>query len=405
MITPLAMVFGLGCHDHGMATVRRRVPVYYPPPPASPRIVHLTSIDPADAFARKRHALDRFLFGSDVAEVDRVGKPYGVATANGSLYVCDTQRRVVHVLDYDGRRRIRLGGSGPGRLITPVAVAADAHGRVYVADTGRGQVVVFSRAGEYEQAWSAPGDRAFRPADVACHAGRVYVLNAGNPADPVGASGPVIQSDRRPDRKAATVESDGSHPPFGAVEVYDPKTGELLRTIGDSVGDTTVWPSGLAVSDDDRVFVADAGVCRIQGFDANGSLSVVIGGAGDRAGLFARPRHLDFGPDGILYAVDAAFGRVQMFDREGRVLMTFGRGDTASVGDGRDPPSRKATDLVLPAGICIDRSLIPEFAKFVPDGFSTDYLIFVSDQAGAAPVRVYAFGRATTRGPGGGEDG
>jgi hypothetical protein len=82
-----------------------------------------------------------------------------------------------------------------------------------------------------------------------------------------------------------------------------------------------------------------------------------------------------------------------MFDSQGRLLMSFGRNDVsvdcASRNDRRGEPGT----LVLPAGMCTDRSLLPEFARFVPGGFIADYLIFVSDQAGRAPVHVYALGR------------
>ena len=78
--------------------------------------------------------------------------------------------------------------------------------------------------------------------------------------------------------------------------------------------------------------------------------------------------------------MDAAFQRVQVFDSQGRVLMLFG-------GPGDEPGS-----LTLPAGICIDRTLLPHFADRIPPGFDAEYLVFVSDQFGAHRVGVYAFG-------------
>ena len=59
-----------------------------------------------------------------------------------------------------------------------------------------------------------------------------------------------------------------------------------------------------------------------------------------------------------------------MFDEKDRVLMLFG-------GPGSGPG-----DLTLPGGIAVDRSLLPHFEDYVPDGFQADYLVLVSDQFG-----------------------
>ena len=120
--------------------------------------------------------------------------------------------------------------------------------------------------------------------------------------------------------------------------------------------------------------------CRVQMFAPDGTVLRAFGQPGDRAGEFSRPKHVAVSDDGTVYVVDAAFQRVQMFDDQGRVLMLFG-------GPGSAPGS-----MTLPAGLCIDRTLLPFFADRIPAGFQADYLIFVSDQFGPSKISVYAFG-------------
>lgn len=393
LVVLLAASAGVGCH-RGSPQPAGIGGAYYPPRPASPRIVHLTAIHPGNTFGRERAPLARFLFGPDERDADGAGKPFGLTAADGKLYVCDTQRRVVYVLDHVTRRRILLGEIGPGRLTKPVAVATDEDGRVFVADAGRGQVVVYSPTYEFRRSIGALDGRPFKPVDVAWHAGSLYVLNAYVHA------GSMDTTEREgdfgsPSTVADATRGDDQTRSVGKIEVIDPSTGALLRTIEAGIAAPLFWPCGLAVAQDGRVLVTDVAACQVHVFAAEGGGSSSFGGPGDRAGRFARPRHLDVGPDGTLFVVDAAFGRVQMFDRQGRLLMSFGREDAlADGGSLRDSP-REPGELVLPAGVCTDRSMLPEFARFVPGGFTADYLIFVSDQAGRAPVHVYAFGRSS----------
>ena len=55
------------------------------------------------------------------------------------------------------------------------------------------------------------------------------------------------------------------------------------------------------------------------------------------------PKGVAVGRRGHIYVVDARFENVQVFDAQGRILMSFGR---EGWGDG---------EFWLPAGMCIDR--------------------------------------------------
>jgi sugar lactone lactonase YvrE len=61
-------------------------------------------------------------------------------------------------------------------------------------------------------------------------------------------------------------------------------------------------------------------------------------------GYFSQPKGITVDAEGRLYVVDAHFEAVQVFDPQGRVLMSFGR-------EGQGPG-----EFWLPVGICADDS-------------------------------------------------
>jgi hypothetical protein len=82
-----------------------------------------------------------------------------------------------------------------------------------------------------------------------------------------------------------------------------------------------------------------------------------------------------------VYVSDAAFENVQLFDRDGRLLMDFGQ-----PGEGKE-------GLNLPTGVTIDRDNVEWFRRFAREGFDIEYLIFVASQFGPNKIDVFGFGR------------
>jgi DNA-binding beta-propeller fold protein YncE len=69
-----------------------------------------------------------------------------------------------------------------------------------------------------------------------------------------------------------------------------------------------------------------------------------VGRLGDGRGWMFRPKGIGVDSEGHLYVVDGFYNMVQVFDREGQLLYTFGRNGT---GFG---------DFQLPAGLFIDKN-------------------------------------------------
>ena len=337
-------ILALGALACATAVRQQEAPIYFPPPPALPRLLYLTTFKGLKD-VEEQSSFERFVVGEkqDV----RVDKPYGVGLYDGRIYVCDTNAGVV-VFDLKHRSYGALkGAAGPGKLVQPINISIDPAGTKYVADPGRGQVVAFGRDDEFARAYGTPGN--WRPVDAVALEDRLYVADPAN----------------------------------GLVRIFDKESGESIKTIGDA-GDPSERldrPTNLAFDASGYLYVTDAGRLQIVKFDRDGHFKATIGQPGDTVGHFARPKGIALDRDGRLYAVDASFNNVQVFNPEGRLLMFFGEG-------GQDPGK-----FLLPAKVTIDYDNLKYFEKYVRPDFQVQYLILVTSQFGDRPVTVLAYGQ------------
>ncbi|MEI7982770.1 MAG: hypothetical protein WCI71_14050, partial [Bacteroidota bacterium] len=102
-----------------------------------------------------------------------------------------------------------------------------------------------------------------------------------------------------------------------------------------------------------------------------------VGGNGSGLGQFARPKGIAVDNDENLYVVDASFENTQIFNKDGHVLLFFGG------------PYRGPGDMWLPAKVTIDYDNLKYFQKYVDQAFQLNYLIFVTNQYGPDKVNVY----------------
>ena len=100
----ICVVWGL-CASSGCRSVeveeQTSGPVFFPPPPETPRLQFLKSFSgPDDLGAVTTNAFERFVLG-EPETTDGIATPYGVAIFEGKLYVCDVGKRMVEVLDLE----------------------------------------------------------------------------------------------------------------------------------------------------------------------------------------------------------------------------------------------------------------------------------------------------------------
>ncbi len=290
----------------------------YPPPPAEARFVFDTDLRSASDVEEKS-------FGDTLREVATglsstpagLGKPYDIAATRGRVYVSDTQQRAIVLFDLQGKRMRLLGTQGPGTLRKPLGLAVSGD-ELYVADITARRVVVFDLEGNFRRAIG--NDKIFRrPTDVALSpAGdRLYVVEAGG------------------------IESEHHH-----LLMFDPRSGELLKRIGQrgtSAGEFNL-PLHAAVAPNGDVYVVDGGNFRVQILEPDGRPKNSFGSIGRRSGQFSRPKGIAIDPRGNVHVVDTAFGNFQIFDEAGKLLLFIGERGT---GD-------RAGRFMLPSGICSD---------------------------------------------------
>jgi len=334
------------CGPKQPAPVQPKTLVVFPPPPDTTRIQFLTRFGGSLDFRKEKSAVKSFLFGGDK---DTTGlsiiKPYGVAIHDGTIYVCDTVRPGVDVIDLKARSFSYLQPArGAGALRKPINCAVDDDtGHLYVTDTDQGQVLEYDGQGTFI---GALGDARTKPTDVFVTGATVWVTDL------------------------ATRQ----------VSAYDAKSRAVLRQFPqpDSARSraTLGQPVNLYVRDS-LVYVTDFADFDVKIYTTLGRFIRAVGGAGTGHGQLTRPKGIAVDRDHNLFVVDAAFENVQIFDRDGKLLMFFG-------GTYEGPGY-----MWLPAKVTIDYDNLEYFQQYVDPRFTLKYLILVTNQYGPDKLSVY----------------
>jgi sugar lactone lactonase YvrE len=333
--------------------------VFFPPPPAAPRVQYLTGfsggMDP-DSVSGK---FATFVIGQEASAIP-ILKPYGVAIGGSNqLFVCDTGARAVDILDLESLTLRRFAPVGNSKLGVPINIVLDADGSRYVTDTARNQVLHFGADEQLLGALdgTAAGTNVQRFTGVALSADRIYASDVNG----------------------------------HCVRVFDKATLNPLFTIPrNPLADEEIEPGrlfmpvNLALDQAGRIYVSDMAACRVKIFEADGKFLRTIGSQGDLPGQFARPKGLAVDRAGRLFVVDAASQTCQIFDADGKMLLSFGE-------PGGNPEEDIAA-LNLPAAVCLDYEHVSRFQKYAAPGFVLEELIIISNQLGAQKISVFGLG-------------
>jgi len=318
---------------------------FFPPAPDDPHIQFLTSFS-ADADLGRSWSFAQYISG--LKSTGPLVKPYGLALHDGKIFVCDTVQGMVQVFDLKKHRASFFAPQGEGRMLMPLNISIDADGTRYVADTLRNQVLVYGPDGAYLTAIGKKGE--FKPTDVAVSTNRLYITDLS------------------------------AH----AVKVYGKSDWKFLFSIPVATNVTRgklFSPANVTLDQvNRRLLVSDLGGFAVQIYDLDGQYLNTIGQQGVGMGSFSRPKGVAVDREGITYVVDAAVQVVQMFDRQGRLLMYFGQ-----------PGASTRGQLLLPASVKVDYDHVGFFQKFVAPGHRCEYLVLVTSQFGPNLVSVYGF--------------
>lgn len=320
--------------------------IFYPPLPNIPRYQYLTTFSSSIDIQKKKSKFFKFVAGDEQEKPRDIKKAYGVGILDGVIYVCDLRSGAVVTLNLETSEFGYLGVSGSGRLGRPVNLAIDKQNKlIYVADMGRKQVICFDTVGNRLKSYGTKGQ--FEPSDVAVFENKLFVCDVkGN-----------------------------------QVHVLDTGTGETLFKIGKTgSGDGELFHPSNMVIHKERLYISDTTNFRVQVFGLDGKFQAKFGELGDTPGYFSRPKGVAVDNDDRVYVVDAAFENVQVYDKDFKLLLYM------------LTPGVERHNINLPAGIAIDYENLRYFKQYLSPGFKAEYLLFVTSNFGPNKVNVYAYG-------------
>lgn len=291
----------------------------------------------------------------------RFADPFGIAIdSKGNLYVADAgENNRIRKITSDGMVTTLAGGEegfqdGQGasaRFNTPSALALDAQGNLYVADTGNnavrriapdGMVTTIAGTGKAGSSDGAAREASFdAPVGVAVDAqGNIYIADTYN--------------DRirkvTTDGQVRTIAGEGTSPGYS--------DGPAMSARFDT-------PCALAVTPTGDLYIADTGNNAIRKLTTDGQVTTVARAdalTDDQSLLFA-PAGLALTHDGFLYVTGNDRGRIAQVHPNGMVRALAGAGSGFGDGDGA------GARFNSPSGIAIDK----RGALYVAD--SANYLV------------------------------
>jgi DNA-binding beta-propeller fold protein YncE len=306
----------VGCATDGLETQNTEAVIHdtgpvWPPPPQTTKIQYIKNISgPSDIGMKKswfKKTMDTLL-GKDET-IEMLFRPYGVFADSSRIYVTDPGTRLLHIFDMGAKKYLSIKEAGKKQLLSPIGVAVDKNGAIYLSDSVLKRVFLFDREGKYLR--EIGSDEVFiRPAGIVLDGERLYVVDAHG----------------------------------HRIVVFSKKDGSFLYSFGKNgsgKGDFH-YPTNIFIDKDGLLYITDSMNFRVQIFDRDGHFISMFGKHGDGSGDFSQPRGIAVDSEGHVYVVDALFDTVQIFDRDGRFLLAFGK------------TGKEKGEMILPAGLFID---------------------------------------------------
>jgi DNA-binding beta-propeller fold protein YncE len=284
-------------------------PWSWPPAPEKPRIQFLkTVITPQDLDIKKGFFAKvwEFIAGKDTA--DRIVSPHGVVADGGKVYVADWGGSCIHYFDFEKKKYDKFSRTKEGTLVSPIGVALDGDGLLYVTDSEKRKVFVFD--GDKNRRIIG-NDSLLRPTGIAVN---------------------------REERILYVVDTAGHR-----VYLFDLSGREISSFGGRGRADGKFnYPTHIAIGRSGDLFIMDSLNFRVQIFDKTGKFLSKFGGTGTSIHDFVKPKGIAVDSEGHVWVSDSLRSTIQVFDRQGNLLLIFGR-----IGSGPG-------EFNIPAGLYID---------------------------------------------------
>ncbi len=242
-----------------------------------------------------------------------LGRPFAspdavAADAQGNVYVADTQNHRIVKLDRNGKQLLTWNhwGGGAGPMEGPTGIVVDGNGNVY-ASVGHNVIDKYTADGQFlaefgklDDPGSGPGE-FFSPGGLAVDsAGNVYVADSGN----------------------------------SRIQKLSP-TGEVLGVFDDSAGVGITETNSVAVDRDGNIYAANTIFDHIVKMAPDGTELAVFGTKGKQPGQVDGPLGLAVDNAGNIFVSDTFNARIQELSPTGDPLAVWGSGNTQDTSPGQ----------------------------------------------------------------------
>jgi len=357
LLATLSALLMTGCAGEHVCSYVSSKPIFFPPAPDEPHIQYLTGINSSDDIGtqKKQSSFSLVVTGQERPDViKKLGKAYGITAHKGKLYLAEGMNARISIIDLvAGTIDFPPGLASPkGALKYPVNTTLDDDGFLYVADTGRREIVVYDADGNYFASFHGT-DPKTKYVDVKIYKGKLFALDLG----------------------------------LSRIRILNRKTGEQLDEMGyiEKPDQSVRAPTDFFLDRAGNIFVTNVGNNKVIKYDQDGNFIGSFGGLGDQLGTFAKPKGITVDDAGFIYVVDGGTNVVQLFDDQFRLLTYFGW------------PGLPNGSLNGPAGIATSKDNLEYFQKYAAPGFQIERLIYVVSQFGQEfcipRISVYGMGK------------
>ncbi len=187
-------------------------------------------------------------------------------------------------------------GNADGQFSSPIGIAADSSGNIYVVDNKNHRVQKFTSNGEFMTKWGSKSKSDFKnPIAVAVDkTGWVYVLESY--------SSFAVQK-------------------FSSDGIFVKEWHTIRVFYGNP---ETSYPTGIAADSSGNIYVVDSGHSQIKKYNSEGKSLKQWGSGGSRVGEFKLPTGIAADSSGNIYVVDSKNHRVQKFTSNGEFITMWG---------------------------------------------------------------------------------
>jgi RHS repeat-associated protein len=274
-------------------------------------------------------------FGEDGSGKGQLKAPLYATVSGGTVYVADPGNNRIDEFNAEtGAAEYSFGSEGDSdyKFKDPVAVAVNNHEEIFVADAGNKRIVVYSPSEKFITERVLPGAPAGM---VIAEEDIFYIVNsstneveeyeyyneqfsrrrtfggAGSGEGQLKAAKDVAYSYRN---KMVYVTDAGNN----RVDEYQIKytEGKFYKMIGMKAGSRNgefKEPTGIAVDEDNNLWVVDTGNNRVEEFTPEGKYYLKSGTTGVKEGQFTKPTGIALTYSGTPFIVDSGNDRVQKF--------------------------------------------------------------------------------------------